>query len=78
MDLEIYTDGTEYYVRSSALPAVLRWHREEGRWACRKEEVTVAVQKTDFGELPGDLQEEILAFMTRSEAMGNQIWGADR
>ena len=75
MNLEIYTDGTDYYIRPSGSPATLRWYRQGEHWACARGEMPTGARTVDFGGLPGDLQEEIMAFVARSEVMGSQIWG---
>ena len=75
MHFEIYGDGEDFYIRPPSNPTALCWFYLEGSWSCERAGFPELAQKVEFGELPGDLQEEILAFAARSEVMGAQVWG---
>lgn len=70
MEVEIYTDGAVYYLGRGG--AGWRWQQENGRWIAVRAEVPHGAIKARFAELPPALQEELLAFAARAEALGNQ------
>ena len=77
MRIEIYSgQGDEYYIRLPGSAGALRWQRQEDCWTSQRGALPDDAQRLEFGRLPQDLQEEVLAFVTRAEAMGNQIWSA--
>lgn len=76
MQIDIYRDGENYYVCQGQGTVALRWFRDGEHWTCVKEKLPPGLEQADVGELPGDLQEELLAFLTRAEMMGNQIWSS--
>lgn len=74
MQIEIFSDGGDFCVRLPGSPMVVRWFRRAGTWMNVREKLSGQARKVEFGDLPDDLREEILAFVARAEAMGNQIW----
>ncbi len=76
MALEIYREGEVYYVSQGQGGVALRWYRDGEHWSCAKEKLPSTVERVEVGDLPGDLQEELLAFLARAETMGNQIWSS--
>ncbi len=76
MQIEIYRDGENYYVCQGQGGVALRWFRDGDHWTCVKGKRPADMERAEAGDLPGDLQEELLAFLTRAETMGNQIWSS--
>ena len=76
MQVEIYRGEEDYFVCRGSSVVALRWYRDGEHWACAKETLPSGVEKVEVEDLPGDLQEELLAFMARAEMMGNQIWSS--
>ncbi len=75
MQIEIYcASESEYYIRLPGASGALRWLREGDRWSTGRAELPDAAQPMALSELPRTLQEELLAFVARTEAMGNQLW----
>jgi hypothetical protein len=73
MVLEIFADETSYYVRRHPNPEVMRWFRQGDRWISARERMPARCTRLDFADLPADLQEEVLAFLVRAEAMDNRM-----
>jgi hypothetical protein len=76
MEIEIFTGADGFFVRLPGKPVVLRWFRQGEGWGSAREELPAQVRKIGFGELPVELQEEILAFAARAEAIGGPVWGS--
>lgn len=74
MNIEIFAGEGDFYIRLPGGSMALRWFCEAGNWINAKEKPPDRAQRVEFGDLPGELREEILAFVARAEAMGNQIW----
>lgn len=76
MNIEIFAGEGDFYIRLPGSPMALHWFCEEGNWVNAKEKLPDSAQRAEFGQLPDELREEILAFMARAAAMGNHIWEA--
>jgi len=76
MNIEIFAGEGDFYIRLLGSPGVVRWFREEESWGQVKAPLPDGARKVAFGELPNELREEVLAFVARAEAMGNQIWSS--
>ena len=76
MKVEIFAAGEEFFIRLPGGAGALRWFCRDGRWLNERGGVPDEARAVEIGDLPGDLLEEVLAFITRAEAMGNQIWSS--
>lgn len=75
MQIEIFrASECEYYVRLPGTSGSLRWLREGDNWSASRADMPDAAQPMSLDQLPPPLQEELLAFAARAEAMGNQLW----
>ena len=73
MGLEIYVCDGAYYVRGPD-NAALKWTLTEGRWGAAKGELPANATKAKPSDVPAGLLEELMAFVARTETLGNQIW----
>ena len=78
MELRVFTDGSLYYSESGGAMGsldTLTWRlNEAGHWFAEKGQRPAGVRQADFANLPGELQEELLAVSARAEAMGPMNW----
>ena len=77
MGVTIYTDGISYYTEVEGPGSVsrLHWIREgEGQWSAKEAQRPAEFRETRFADIPGDLQEELLAFAARAKAIGTSSW----
>ncbi len=75
MGIEVFRNGDRYFVRKSAATAkAICWKMKDGRWVNEPEPLPAESVPVPFAELPGELREEMLAFLARAEALGNQVW----
>ena len=72
MNLDIFAAGAGFYTRPPGGGQPLNWRWEEGHWISRPDEVPVGARQVDLGELPAELQEELLAYAARAATMGVQ------
>ena len=70
--MELYTDGSAWYLAQEEARAGWRWQRAGADWAVSRAVLPAGAVRGRVDELPPDLQEELLAFAARSAAMGNQ------
>ncbi len=70
MAVSLSRHGETYYL--GGVPGVpdLAWYREQDRWASKPEALPTGAESITVVELPGDLREELLAFVARAEVMG--------
>ena len=77
MQFEFYAGGDgDFFLRPPGAAAALHWVSRERCWSSEPASLPDGVLPIEFGQLPESLQEEMLAFLARSEALGNQYWGA--
>ncbi len=74
MGIEVFRHGDRYFVRKSATTKAICWEIQDGRWVNGPEPLPAESAPVAFAALPGDLREEMLAFVARAEALGNQVW----
>ena len=77
MAIEVFRHGSRYFVRKSAATRAICWEIKDGRWINAPETLPEESVPIPFADLPGDLREEMLAFLARAEALGNQVWSRD-
>ena len=75
MQFELYKDQELFYTRLPSGIRTVQWQRESGNWKCVRGEIPQSALVVRFDELPSDLQEEILAVITRAQAVGGADWG---
>ena len=76
MKIELFAAEEDFFIRLPGGAGALRWFCRQGRWLNERASVPAGARLAKIDDLPGDLLEEVLAFITRAEAMGNQIWGS--
>lgn len=76
MKIEIFTEGEAFFIRLPGGAGALRWFCQDGRWLNERARVPGGSRPVEMGDLPGELLEEVLAFIARAEVMGNQIWSS--
>lgn len=69
MSLRIYTCAEVYYTRGLVRVGSLAWSLEGDQWVREAGEVPEGAREVTIRDLPGSLQEELLAFAARAEAM---------
>lgn len=69
MSLRIYAHGEVYYTRGLTRVGCLSWTLEGDQWIRGAGEVPAGAREVTIRDLPGPLQEELLAFVARAEAM---------
>ena len=74
MGIEVFRHGHLYFVRKSARTIAICWEMKDGRWVNEPASLPAESVAVPFADLPGDLREELLAFVARAEALGNQVW----
>lgn len=76
MAIEVFGLDAAYYIRKGATQRVVRWFQDGERWASESTSLPANSTPAAFDELPADLCEEILAFVARAEALGDQVWSS--
>ena len=76
MAIEVFGLGAAYYIRKRATQRVVKWFQDGERWNSESTSLPANSTLLAFDELPADLREEILAFVARAEALGNQVWSS--
>jgi hypothetical protein len=74
MGIEVFRHGERFFVRKSTATKAISWVMKEGRWVNEPAALPEESASVSFAELPGDLREEMLAFVARAEALGDQVW----
>ena len=74
MGIEVFRHGEQFFVRKSATTKAICWEMKDGRWVNGPQPVPAESAPVPFADLPGELREEVLAFVARAEALGNQVW----
>ena len=77
MAFEILRAGVQFFVRRSATTGAICWQYKEERWVGEPATIPPGAVAVALDELPPDLREELLAFVARAEALGNQVWSRD-
>ena len=72
MNLEVLSEGQEFYTRGPGTAPSMRWRQDQGHWVCAREEIPENATPTDVVDLPVELQEEMLAYAARSATAGLQ------
>ncbi|MEW6752857.1 MAG: hypothetical protein AB1505_18040 [Candidatus Latescibacterota bacterium] len=76
MRVEVFASAGEYYIRLPGGSGALRWHWQGDHWTSCRARVPADASATELDVLPSDLREEVLAFLARSEALGNRAWSS--
>ncbi len=69
MSLRIYTCGETYYTRGLMRVGCLAWNQQGDQWVRDAAQMPADATEVSVGDLPTQLQEELLAFAARAEAM---------
>ena len=76
MKIEIFAEGEDFFIRLPGGAGALRWFCRDGSWLNERASLPGKSRPVKISDLPGDLLEEVLAFIARAEVMGNQIWSS--
>ena len=76
MQLEFYVgqDEEEFFLRLPGSAGTLRWIFQGSCWTSEPAKLPDGAFPVQFGHLPGALQEEMLAWVARAEALGHRYW----
>jgi len=69
VSLRVYADGDTYYTRGLTRVGCLAWSLEGDQWVRQAGEAPAGAGEVALQDLPASLQEELLAFAARAEAM---------
>ena len=67
--MELYTDGSAWYLTKKGEQIGWCWQRVGTEWAVERAALPTGAVRGRVDELPPELQEELLAFAARSAAM---------
>lgn len=70
MSARVYRHGQDVYLTGAGATPCLCWRRAGDQWLSCPAKLPDGAQPTAIADLPGDLQEELLAFAARADAMG--------
>ena len=70
MGVRVYSHGDDVYLTGAGSTGCLRWSRVDGRWHCAPAQLPDGAESAGPEAVPDDLREELLAFITRAAAMG--------
>ena len=70
MSVRIYQHGGDISLTGAGTTPCLRWSEEQGRWRSQPAELPEQAERLTPENVPDDLREELLAFVTRADAMG--------
>lgn len=69
MSLRIYAAGETYYSRGLTRVGCLAWTLQGDQWVREAAAMPAEADEVSVADLPAPLQEELLAFAARAEAM---------
>ena len=70
MALRVYRHESDIFLTGAGATGCLRWHRGDDGWRCTPAALPEGAETIGPDAVPEDLREELLAFATRAEAMG--------
>ena len=76
MATALFTDGGIYYARLSG-GTVLAWSKGDEDWIKDRSELPAAATQIGFESLPEALREEVLAVLTRADAVQGPMGGTN-
>ena len=74
MVLALYRSGGTFYATGITAQGAIAWNREGDQWVWTPEASLPQAEAVEFGDLPAELREEILAFAARADVMRPQSW----
>ena len=73
MAARVYRHGDRFYLTGAGATTCVAWHRQGEEWVSSPETLPDGAEKAAFQDLPEELREELLAFATRAEVMGEAV-----
>lgn len=70
MSVRVFRDREDVYLTGAGSTPCLRWERVDGRWRSLPADLPDDAERIGPDDVPGDLREELLAFVVRADAMG--------
>ncbi|MCC7262362.1 MAG: hypothetical protein IT369_07565 [Candidatus Latescibacteria bacterium] len=70
--MELYAEGEAWYLMGEGGKKGWCWRRGDEGWSVKRADLPAGASRARVEDLPGSLQEEVLAFAGRAAAMGPQ------
>jgi hypothetical protein len=70
MSVRVFRNAEDVYLTGAGNTPCLRWERVDGRWRSLPADLPDDAERIGPDDVPGDLREELLAFVVRAPPRG--------